>query len=418
MGELFYRLVTFLYVVAVFIAKFFNEKAAKMWRGRRNQWKIISHRMEVISDPILWFHCSSLGEFEQGRPVIEKYKEVYPHVNIILTFFSPSGYEVRKNYDLAEAVFYLPFDRRKNAKKFIDLVNPSAAFFIKYEYWHFYLDELHLRNIPTFSISSIFRPNQLFFKPQGEFYRDILRKFTYFFVQNKLSKELLKDIELNNAMVVGDTRFDRVYQICQAAKHIEIAEKFKGSGTVMVVGSSWPNDIEKIAPFINQWIEEVKFIIAPHELEEKNFLQIEECVKGKVIRYSKAEGQKLADANVLLIDNIGMLSSLYRYGEYAYIGGAFDHGIHNTLEAATFGLPLFFGKSESNEKYQETVELLKVKAGFDLKDWKALDKQFTALFKDPSAYARASEAAKKYVLENTGATDKIFEHTHKLIQLT
>ncbi len=413
MGEIFYRIVTFLYVVAIFIARFFDDKAAKMWQGRKHQWKTIGDKLTGISGPILWFHCSSLGEFEQGRPVIEKYKKAYPSVNIVLTFFSPSGYEVRKNYELADAIFYLPFDRRINARKFLNIVKPTAAFFIKYEYWHFYLDELHKRKIPTFSISSIFRKNQLFFKPQGEFYRNILHHFDYFFVQNELSKKLLNSIDIHDVTIAGDTRFDRVAQICSQAKDIELAEIFKDEKPMLVIGSSWPNDIEKLSPFLNKWKDKLKLIIAPHEIAEKNLLHIENLLRAKTIRFSKGETDSIKNYDALIIDNVGMLSSLYRYGEYAYIGGAFDHGIHNTLEAATFGKPLFFGKGERNVKYQEVMDLIELGAGFEIENWEEMDEKFSALFNDSSAYEKAANASQNYIQKNTGATELIFEKTQQ-----
>ena len=414
--DLIYQLGIRFYLLAVQVASLFNEKARRMAKGRKATFSYLEKNIDH-SRPLVWVHCASLGEFEQGRPLIEQIKKQHPVYRVLLTFFSPSGYEIRKDYGFADYICYLPADTAHNAKNFIELTKPEKVFFIKYEYWYFYLDELKQRGIPTFSISSIFRENQLFFKPQGEFYRDILRNFDYFFVQNKLSKDLLKGIDISNVMVVGDTRFDRVREICSKAKTIGIAEKFKDQKSLMVLGSSWPNDIEKIAPFINKWVGMLKFIIAPHEIEEKNLQQIESQVKGDLIRFSNANPDAVHTSDILVIDNIGMLSSLYRYGEYAYIGGAFDHGIHNTLEAATFGIPIFIGKDEKNLKYQEAMDLVKLGAGFEIANWEEMDAAFSKLYSDKSAYKTAANAAKNYIDKNTGATGKIMEVTQKMVKI-
>jgi len=415
MGEIFYQIITRLYVLAIYFARFFSSKAAKMWKGRKNQWKKIRDKLMGVPAPVIWFHCSSLGEFEQGRPVIEAIKNNHPDFSIVLTFFSPSGFEVRKNYPLAEAVFYLPFDSRKNANKFLHLVKPKMAFFIKYEYWHYYLDELEIHQIPTFSISSIFRPNQLFFKPQGEFYKNILEKFDHFFVQNAISKKLLNEINLKNVTVSGDTRFDRVWKICSQAKDIPVAEKFKNGKKLMVIGSSWPNDIDVLSEFINNWCREIKFIIAPHEIDEKNLRQIEDKMNGEVLRFSKAGNNGSEDHAVLIIDNMGMLSSLYRYGEFAYIGGAFDHGLHNTLEAASYGIPIFFGKGNKNIEYQEAIDLLACNAAFEVESSDEMESTFTNLYTDKDSYNKSATASKKYIEKNLGATQIIMNHIEKTL---
>lgn len=415
MGKLFYWLTLKLYIAGLYLAKPFSEKAQKMLEGRENIWLKIEEKMRHIKGPVVWFHCASLGEFEQGRPVIEKIKEDCGAC-VVVTFFSPSGFEVRKNYANADAVFYLPFDSAKNAKTFISAINPALAYFVKYEFWHYYLKELQERGIPVMSISTIFRPGQLFFKPYGQFYRSILSRFDHFFVQNSISKELLGAAGLSNAEVSGDTRFDRVHQVCSRPAKIALAEKFKAGGKVFVIGSSWPNDIETIAPFMNRWIGKLKFIIAPHELSEKNLAQIERLSAGKVIRFSKADLNSVADCDVLLVDNIGMLSSLYSYGEYAYVGGAFGGGLHNTLEAAAYGVPVFFGRGKKNIKYQEAVDLIAQKAAFEIGDWKELDARITELYHDPEKWQAAANASANYIVNNLGATEKIISYSAKYLE--
>lgn len=416
MGAFFYNLTLAIYILGLRLVKSFNKKAQKMLEGRQDIWRTIKDKMGQISGKVLWFHCASLGEFEQGRPIIEGLKQNHPDLKIVLTFFSPSGFEVKKNYEHADAVFYLPFDSKKNAAKFMDLVDPVLAVFIKYEFWHYYSKTLKQRGIPAISVSAIFREGQLFFNSNATFYKKILFNFDHFFVQNGGSEKLLNSIGLNNVTISGDTRFDRVHDICSHPKSIPEVERFKDNQPVFVVGSSWPNDIETITPFIQKWCGEVKFIIAPHEIGERNIKQIEGIMPGKSLRFSQSGNESCIEcSDILIIDNIGMLSSLYQYGEYAYIGGAFDHGLHNTLEAATYGIPIFFGKGKKNLKYQEALDLTRIHAAFDIEDWEDLDKQFTRLYKNKEEWQKAAASSSDYIKRNLGATSKILEYIDNLI---
>jgi len=342
MGLLAYNLVLNLYYLGIRIASVFNSKAKKFLDGRKDIFKTVEDKMANESRKVVWFHSASLGEFEQGRPLIEAFKKKYSEYAVLLTFFSPSGYEVRKGYKNADYVFYLPFDNRRNALIFIKLTKPSLAFFIKYEFWYHYIDCLKQHNIPIFSISSIFRPNQIFFKAIGELQRATLRKIDQFFVQDNDSAKLLAKIHIHNVIVSGDTRFDRVSEIARSSQSIDFVQDFKGKSKILVVGSSWKEDIEVVLPFINQ-DPGIRFIIAPHEINEDSLQNMQDRIRLPSIRYSDCNGSELANYKVLIIDNVGMLSKLYYYGEVAYIGGGFGKGLHNILEAAAFGLPIIFG---------------------------------------------------------------------------
>jgi 3-deoxy-D-manno-octulosonic-acid transferase len=353
----------------------------------------------------VWFHCASLGEFEQGRPVIEAFKEAYPNYKVMLTFFSPSGYEVRKNYSGADFIFYLPLDSLKNANLFLDIVKPKLAVFVKYEFWHYYLQALQQRNIPVLSISAIFRPGQVFFKPYGEFNRNMLRRFTHIYTQNKASLELLQTIGISRATIAGDTRFDRVLQTAAAVKTIPIVEAFANRQEVFIVGSSWPADVEVLLPLIEKYRQTIKFIIAPHEIHESGITNLMQQLGSNAIRLSKAIETNAANYNVLVVDNIGMLSSLYSYGTYAYIGGAFGKGLHNTLEAAVFGLPLFFGPKY--EKFQEAKDLVQLGCAFPVQNTQELLQVFEDLHTTPGLRQNITNKEKAYVHEQAGATAKI-----------
>ncbi len=355
--------------------------------------------------PVLWFHCASLGEFEQGRPVIERLKADYPQYKIVLTFFSPSGYEVRKNYAAAGLVCYLPLDSKANARKFVQLVNPKTAFFVKYEYWHFYLSELEKRNIPAIAISVIFLPHYTPFRWYGKFYHATLKKITHYFLQDQNSADLIKAIGIQNTTVAGDTRFDRVAAICNNVQPIPLAESFKSGQKLMVIGSSWPEDMEVLIPFIQQ-TENLKFIIAPHNIHEAELVVMEEKLDGKTVRFSEAQPETVANYNVLIIDNIGMLTALYQYGEFAYVGGAFRTGLHNVLEPATFGMPIFFG----NQKYhvfREAHELIARKAAFPIGSLEEFLTHCNVFLENEAQRQEAVNACKTYVDENVGATDAI-----------
>ena len=377
--------------------------------GRKNLLRKVEN--EILKNiPIIWFHCASLGEFEQGRPIIESIKKRYPNYKILLTFFSPSGYELCKNYAYADYIYYLPIDTKSNARKWLDIINPKAVFFIKYEFWHNFINEIHQRNIPLFSVSSIFRKNQIFFKSYGDFNRDILSRFTHFFVQDKESQLLLEGIDIKKTTITGDTRFDRVNTIRQQTNTFAVVDAFKNGEKVFVIGSCWPEDMEVLAAFINQNEENIKFIIAPHEIYEMAVKRIENQIDKKTIRFSEATIENAKNSNVLIIDNMGMLSSLYQYGEYAYVGGAFGKGLHNILEAATFGLPVFFG-NKNYSKFKEARDLIQLGGAYCVSDYHDLTQKFTNMNLNI-----ASTTAESYVQNNTGATKKILDYCEKYIQ--
>ncbi len=385
----------------------FNEKARHFVRGRKN-WKANLQNQIEEDTRYIWFHCASLGEFEQGRPVIEEIKKQFPRYKIILTFFSPSGYEIRKNYDGADIVLYLPLDTKSNAHTFIDIVKPEKVFFIKYEFWYFYISELKKQNIPLYIISAIFRDNQLFFKNTiwGKWYRKTLFKVEHFFVQNETSAELLKSIRLNNISVAGDTRFDRVAAIVKAAKKIPVVEKFKGEAQLIIAGSTWKPDEELLIEFINQ-NESIKFIIAPHEVSDVNINRIHQLLKKPAISFSKLAETEIDNYQVLIIDSIGLLSSLYQYGSIAYIGGGFGVGIHNILEAATFGTPIIFGPNY--KKFKEAVDLISNGGAFSITNYDELESNFNHLISDKELFNNSSENSKNYVEKNVGSTKFIIK---------
>ena len=352
----------------------------------------------------IWFHAASLGEFEQGRPLIEKIRAKYPDYRILLTFFSPSGYEVRKNYRGADIVCYLPFDKPRNVRKFLDLVNPCMAFFIKYEFWKNYLDELHKRRIPVYSVSSIFRRGQIFFKWYGGTYRNVLRNFDHIFVQNERSKRYLSKIGINKVTVVGDTRFDRVLQIRDEAKDLPLVELFKNNTMTFVAGSSWQPDEDLFIEYFNRH-PEVKLIIAPHVIDENHLVEIIRKLKRPYVRYTRADEKNVRKADCLIIDCFGLLSSIYRYGEIAYIGGGFGVGIHNTLEAAVYGIPVIFGPKY--QKFQEAIHLLEAKGGFSIKSYEELKILLDRMLGDEDFLREAGKNAGAYVTDNAGTTDKV-----------
>lgn len=412
---------TILYNISLYVVSFlfrivalFNTKANQFVTGRKNLLKKLQEDLNGVS-PIIWIHSASLGEFEQGRPIIEKLKILHPRHKILLTFFSPSGYEVQKDYALADYIYYLPWDTPSNARKFVSIVNPVTVIFIKYEFWYNYCHELKQKNIPIISISSIFRADQLFFKSYGEFYRRILYTFSHFFVQNDTSIKLLNELNITACTRAGDTRFDRVYQIVKQGEAIPIAEKFKGSQKVFVVGSCWEEDLEVLAPFINEHYYQLKFIIAPHEISEQFIHTIETSLLVKSIRFSKVTtAPDLDDYQVLIIDNIGMLSRLYRYGEFAFVGGAYGKGLHNILEAACYGVPIFFG-NKNYEKYEEANELIMRGGAFEISDYTDLRSKYE-MINLPENFLLACDVTKFYVAENLGATDKIMSYLNTILK--
>jgi 3-deoxy-D-manno-octulosonic-acid transferase len=412
MSLLLYNLSIFLYQWLLRLISPFHAKARKWTEGRKKLFDQMERAFEGNQAPVAWFHCASLGEFEQGRPVIEAYRAQYPAHRILLTFFSPSGYEIRKNYPGADFIFYLPADTARNAARFISIIQPKIAFFVKYEFWYHYLRTLHSQRIPILSISSIFRPEQLFFKPYGSFYRNWLNYFTHFFVQNESSRELLESIGIQNVCVAGDTRFDRVRQVYEARKEIPLAAAFKSGQPLLVIGSSWPADTDVLIPFLNEFAGPLKVIVAPHEIHENELQALQKGLKGKLVRYSNAAEATVQEADVLIIDNIGMLSSLYQYGEFAYIGGGFGAGIHNILEAATFGMPLFFGPNYP--RFQEAVDLIRLGAAFPIKETADFKKAFSPLFQNEIERTKKAEITRRYVAEHTGATQQIMNFVAKM----
>lgn len=417
----FYSLSIFFYGLAIRLASLFNTKARLWISGRKNLFSELESKIKSSSQPIVWFHCASLGEFEQGRPLIEEFKKRNPSYRILLSFFSPSGFEVRKNYAGADIICYLPLDTKTNAKRFVALVNPSLVIFVKYEFWLNTLGEIRKKNIPHFLISGIFREDQIFFKSHGGMFREALKGFSFLFTQEKNSVELLKRIGITNATAAGDTRFDRVVDIASAAKDIQLAKLFSGNdGKVIVAGSSWPQDETLLFPVLSEALKiDWKLIIAPHELGETHLAAIENELHKNgidqqlIIRFSKANEESVQGKKVLLIDNIGMLSSLYRYGNIAYIGGGFGKSIHNTLEAAVYGIPVVFGPRF--EKFNEAKELIAAGGGFGVQTEQELQTVLQKLLSDKTMRENAGMKAGKFVKENTGATKIILEKTEALL---
>ena len=407
---MFYNLVIYMYLLGVAIYSRFNEKVRKMWHGEREAFKILREKVDPNAKYV-WFHAASLGEFEQGRPLMEQLRKDHPEYKILLTFFSPSGYEVRKNYEGADIITYLPLDTITNARRFLRTVRPVMAFFIKYEFWYNYLHILKHRNVPVYSVSSIFREDQVFFKWYGRQYGRVLNCFTHFFVQNEISKDLLAKIGITNASVAGDTRFDRVLQIKEAAKQLPIVEAFvKDAPQVFVAGSSWPPDEEIFIKYFNEH-KNWKLIIAPHVIGEDHLIQIEKLLEGrKVIRYTEVEkmvnGQlsMVNDYEVLIINCFGLLSSIYHYGQVAYVGGGFGVGIHNLLEAAVWDVPVFFGPN--NQKFQE-AQGLKLSGGFEINDYEEFAAQMDRFAADADYLQEQGRKAGHFVKGQSGATQKV-----------
>jgi len=405
-----YYLAIFLYALAVRLVAPFNKKAKKMLAGQKETFSILKKQIDPNASYI-WFHAASLGEFEQGRTLIEKIRQEKPEYKILLTFFSPSGYEVRKNYPGADIVCYLPFDHCWNARKFLLLVKPAMAIFIKYEFWMNYLNQLKRLQIPTYIISAVFRPTQIFFRWYAYRYRKVLNNFDWFFVQDQRSLELLKRFNHTNVSITGDTRFDRVYEVFNRKKELPLIEKFlnqTGSekSPVFVAGSTWLNDEAILLPYFNQH-PEIKLIIAPHEISEQRIEALKSLLVQPVARYSQADEETVSNAGCLIIDCFGLLSSVYRYGDLAYIGGGFGKGIHNILEAAVYGIPVLFGPRY--HKFKEAKELIDCRGAIAVTN----EEEFSSRMNDFLTYAdlirEAGKSAKDYVTGNLGATRKIYE---------
>ncbi|MDR7371855.1 glycosyltransferase N-terminal domain-containing protein [Flavobacterium aquidurense] len=405
----------FLYNLVISIAGFFlkivalfSPKIKLFIDGRKNVFSILEEKIKP-TDKTIWFHSASLGEYEQGLPVIEKIKEKYPSYKIIVTFFSPSGYEVRKNNTVADVTIYLPLDTKSNAKKFLKLVHPELAFFIKYEFWLNYLKELEKSRIPTYLISGIFRDNQMFFKWYGGFYRKALNAFTYFFVQNESSKKKIEAIGFKNVIVSGDTRFDRVAAILERDNTVDFIEKFTNNAPTIVIGSSWPKDEALLAEYINQAPENVKFIIAPHNIKQEQISSLKSQITKSMVLFSEKDTvADLSHYNVFIIDTVGLLTKIYSYGTIAYVGGGFGNpGIHNILEPATFGIPIVIGPNYSN--FAEAVELVKIGGCTVISNSIELKQNLDRLLLDENYLKEKSQICKSYIQDNKGATNSIMK---------
>ena len=407
MQKLIYNLGIYAYGILLRFASLFNKKAGLWVEGRKNLFVRLADALKGNTSPVIWFHAASLGEFEQGRPVIEAFRAVHPEYKILVTFFSPSGYEIRKNYKGADWIFYMPLDTISNARRFVEIVKPKKAVFIKYEFWLNHLTCLQKIGCELFEISAIFRPSQQFFKPYGERFRTVLKGFRHIFVQNDESKKLLDSIGVDNVTVTGDTRFDRVLDTVAQNQSVDIVERFANGRRVLVAGSTWAPDEELLARLIEEH-QDVKFVIAPHEIHQDRIdAFISKCSR-KALKYTKlTDDSKIEDADVLFIDTIGILSKVYRYGTYAYIGGGFGVGIHNTLEAAGFGLPLAFGPKY--KKFAEACDLIALNAAQSICSYDELNRWFTNLKENDSALTKASKAASDYVETGRGATERIMK---------
>lgn len=389
-------------LVAPFVPK------ARQWVDGRQDWQArLQQQLGPDPAPRIWVHCASLGEFEQGRPLLEALRQQYPQHKLVLTFFSPSGYEVRKDWPGADYILYLPLDTAGNARAFVRLVRPELAIFVKYEFWYHYLAELRRQQVPTICVSAIFRPEQVFFKPWGGFFRRVLRQLTHIFTQDEASAELLRGIGITQTTVAGDTRFDTVVATAAApARELPIVAAFVADAApVLVAGSVWPPDVDVLTPALRRWADELRVIVAPHEINEAHLAQVEAALPGRVVRYSQADAATVARARVLLIDNIGLLRELYRAGDLGYIGGAFGKGLHNTLEAAAFGLPLLFGPRY--QKFREARDLIAQGTAVVVTTAEEAEAALQPLLTDPARRAELGRRAHAYVQREAGATGRI-----------
>jgi len=403
----FYTISIYLYTGLLQIASLFNPKAKLLINGHK-QWRIKLQKAVREQENIVWFHAASLGEFEQARPLIEVMKKENPDIFVLLSFFSPSGYEVKKNYTGANYICYLPADIPSNARFFVNAIKPQQIFFIKYEFWFHYLKEIQKNKIPLFLVSGIFRSNQIFFKWYGKSFLQILQNFTHLFVQNKASQLLLNKYKIKNHTLTGDTRFDRVLEIADKAQEIPLLKSFLTTNDVIVIGSSWPQDEEVLNTYIKKYLKEDRqYIIAPHNIDEKHLQFLEQLFTNNCIRFSVAKENTslLRDKKILIIDNIGMLSSLYKYAKIAYIGGGLKTGLHNILEAAVYGVPVVFGNKY--DKFQEAKDLIALKGAFSIKNEKELESVFNKLLSDAVFCQKTGEINRVYIEKNKGAVDKI-----------
>jgi len=402
-----YNFVIGLYALIVGLISPFHRKARLMLKGHQQVFEKLKSEIDPQAKYI-WIHAASLGEFEQGRPIIEHLKKEYPQYKILLTFFSPSGYEVRKNYELADTVCYLPFDKKKNARRFVKLVNPALAIFIKYEFWYNYINNLHRNKIPVYMVSAIFRPQQMFFKWYGKSFRKMLSFYKCICVQDDNSQNLLNAIGVNNTKVCGDTRFDRVIQIKNQAEKLPVLQSFTNETSqndikTLVVGSSWPKDEDLFIPYFNN--SNIKLIIAPHEIHESHLSYIESLLKRPYIRYSQATVENASEYDCLIIDTFGLLSSAYAYGQIAYVGGGFGVGIHNVVEAAVYGVPVIFGPNF--KKFREAHQLIESGGGYTVRDSTSFRELMDEFLQHPEMLNAAGKNADQYVISNTGVADRV-----------
>lgn len=403
-----YNLLVIITGFALKAVAFFNPKMKLFVEGRKNVFKTLGNKIQP-KDKTIWFHSASLGEFEQGLPVMEKIRTLYPDHKIVLTFFSPSGYEVRKNSTVADVIVYLPLDTKSNAEKFLKLVHPEMAFFIKYEYWPNYLNALKERNIPTYLFSGIFRKDQIFFKWYGGFYRKALTAFKQFFVQNESSKLLLQQIGFNNVKVSGDTRFDRVLKILERDNSLDFVEKFKNNQLTIVCGSTWPKDEAQLLDFINTNSFGVKFIIAPHNVKPEQISELKNSISKKTILFSELKNKNLADYDVFIIDTIGILTKIYSYADIAYVGGGFGtSGLHNILEPATFGIPIVIGPNY--QKFSEAVALVNMGGCISVKNKKELEETLSLLIQNEDERFEKGHISSTFVQMNKNATEVILKN--------
>ncbi len=411
--RLFYTLGVYLYGIFIQIASLFNTKAKLFIQGRHDVFKEAQKQINP-KDQILWFHAASLGEFEQGKPIIEQCKKDFPHYKILVTFFSPSGYELRKDYKTADFVFYLPLDTPSNMKRWLDIVHPEMVILIKYEFWFNLLHELHQRTIPTIVVSTVFRPDQTFFKPYGAFMLNTLKTIEHFFVQDKHSLQLLQKHTIDQVSISGDTRFDRVYELTQDLQPLPFLETFKNNTFTIVAGSTWAQGENFFVRFINETEYALKFILVPHEINPKKIQELQHSIHKKVLLYSEIDQQNLAEYEVLIIDAVGFLTSVYPYGDIAYIGGAYGTtGIHNILEPATFGKPVFYGpRFEKNQEAQDLVQAKGAKIAHDYEDFENIINLF---YGDDESLRIYSKNAQQFIQSHRGATEKVMEYLREML---
>ena len=407
-----YNILIYLFRFALLLASIFSDKAGKWIGGRKNIFKKLKNSI-LPNDEYIWIHCASLGEFEQGRPIIEGLKKSHESLKILLTFFSPSGFEIRKNYEYADVITYLPLDTIRNANKFIKIAKPKFVVFVKYEFWYNYLYALKKQNIPVVFISSIFRADQYFFKSYAGWFREQLAATNHFFVQNEESKNLLHKIGIRQVTACGDTRFDRVYELAKSPKKIGMVEFFKGNKQLIVAGSTWLPDEELVIPMIEKF-PQLKFVIAPHEIHHARVQQILEKIGSQAVLLSAADAKNIANYKVLIVDSIGILAHLYQYAKIAYIGGGFKTGLHNIQEPVTFGIPVIFGPKYN--KFQEAVELIKLKGAFSIKSVAELEVTLSKLVNNKELYQNARQTNKNYVSQSIGASKIILDYLNRFLK--